>query len=199
MTPYGQMPMFNALQQQQLLQLQQQQLLLQQQQQQIMTAGFFGIGAQTSNPGTEQSFANNSNAPMIANNSNASFTSSLHGLSEQRGSDGPHSQYQQGDPDLRCENCDKQFNNRFQLQTHLKAHKKCSQCDFEASGKLVVLHEEEVHALLNGMPIPRLPSLDTPEDIEKWIADRKKKYPTDENVRKKEAEEQEKIARGEII
>lgn len=40
---------------------------------------------------------------------------------------------------------------------------------------------------------------DTPEEIAKWIADRKKKYPTDANIHAKELEEQERIARGEVI
>ncbi|KAL8574489.1 hypothetical protein ACOMHN_060159 [Nucella lapillus] len=42
-------------------------------------------------------------------------------------------------------------------------------------------------------------SMDTAEDIKKWIADRKRNYPSEENLARKEKERAEKTARGELI
>lgn len=53
---------------------------------------------------------------------------------------------------------------------------------------------------INGIKIPGYnKSLDTPEDIAKWRAERKANYPTSANIAKKEKERQERIARGEFI
>ncbi|CAG8442711.1 6538_t:CDS:2 [Ambispora leptoticha] len=41
--------------------------------------------------------------------------------------------------------------------------------------------------------------LETPEEIAKWIEERKKRYPTDANIAKKKQEEEERAARGELI
>ncbi|CAG8437127.1 10656_t:CDS:2 [Ambispora gerdemannii] len=41
--------------------------------------------------------------------------------------------------------------------------------------------------------------LETPEEIAKWIEERKKRYPTDANIAKKKQQEAERIARGEMI
>ncbi|KNC96378.1 uncharacterized protein SPPG_08277 [Spizellomyces punctatus DAOM BR117] len=99
---------------------------------------------------------------------------------------------------FRCDTCEKSFDARSQYITHNQTHVKCSECDFEASKKTVRLHEEEVHAMIDGVK-KTFVSLEAPEDIEKWIAERKKRYPTDENIRKKQQEEEERIARGEVI
>ncbi|KAJ3338721.1 hypothetical protein HDU93_009127 [Gonapodya sp. JEL0774] len=52
-----------------------------------------------------------------------------------------------------------------------------------------------------GLPILLPPSirLDTPEDIAKWLADRKKHWPSDSNVKRKMEEEEEKRKRGELV
>ncbi|KAG0345517.1 hypothetical protein BG004_003657 [Podila humilis] len=47
--------------------------------------------------------------------------------------------------------------------------------------------------------LPKLPSLDTPEDIANWIAQRRKAWPTESNILKKEQEKQEMIAKGQIV
>lgn len=43
----------------------------------------------------------------------------------------------------------------------------------------------------------RIGKLDNPEEIKKWRDERKKRYPTKENIEKKQAEIKEKIKRGE--
>lgn len=43
-----------------------------------------------------------------------------------------------------------------------------------------------------------LPSLNTPEEIARYRAERRKNFPTDANVKKKQEEDDEKRKRGEI-
>ncbi|KAF9427809.1 nuclear fragile X mental retardation protein interacting protein 1 [Podila epigama] len=47
--------------------------------------------------------------------------------------------------------------------------------------------------------LPKLPALDTPEDIANWIAQRRRAWPTESNIQKKELERQEMIAKGQIV
>ncbi|KAG0046098.1 hypothetical protein BGZ83_008709 [Gryganskiella cystojenkinii] len=46
---------------------------------------------------------------------------------------------------------------------------------------------------------PLTPTLNTPEDIAAWIALRRKQWPTESNIQKKEQERQEMIAKGQIV
>ncbi|GJJ72467.1 nuclear fragile X mental retardation-interacting protein 1 [Entomortierella parvispora] len=46
---------------------------------------------------------------------------------------------------------------------------------------------------------PLAPKLNTPEDIAAWIAQRRKQWPTETNIQKKEQERQEMIAKGQIV
>ncbi|KAF9926897.1 hypothetical protein FBU30_003618 [Linnemannia zychae] len=46
---------------------------------------------------------------------------------------------------------------------------------------------------------PLAPKLNTPEEIAEWIAQRRKAWPTEANIQKKEQERQEMIAKGQII
>eukprot|EP01135_Chromosphaera_perkinsii_P011191 Nk52_evm18s2356 gene=Nk52_evmTU18s2356 len=113
---------------------------------------------------------------------------------------------------LQCLPCGKTFKNVRERMNHDKTHVKCSfdQCSFSASKKCVEAHKVELH----GMPDKRRGGdapdkaasvnyaalfnikLDTPEDIEKWRAERRKKYPTDANIAKKKEAEQDKKDAG---
>ncbi|KAI8822601.1 uncharacterized protein EV422DRAFT_524684 [Fimicolochytrium jonesii] len=97
-----------------------------------------------------------------------------------------------------CENCEKTFEVESQYRTHCKQHVKCSECEFEASKKVVRGHEEEVHAIVDGVKRTFV-SKDTPEEIAQWIQERKKKYPTEANIRAKTLAEQERHNRGDVI
>ncbi|KAK3820414.1 MAG: hypothetical protein J3Q66DRAFT_439390 [Benniella sp.] len=46
---------------------------------------------------------------------------------------------------------------------------------------------------------PRAPVLKTPEDIAAWIAERRKAWPTQANIQKKEQERQEMVAKGQVV
>lgn len=63
-------------------------------------------------------------------------------------------------------------------------------CPFKALPKLV-----SAHAVVHTRA---LPSLNTPEEIARYRAERRKNFPTDANVKKKQEEEEEKRKRGEI-
>lgn len=45
-----------------------------------------------------------------------------------------------------CKTCEKTFNGARQHETHMSLHKKCPECDFEASKKVLNLHIEECHS-----------------------------------------------------
>ncbi|XP_043271031.1 uncharacterized protein [Venturia canescens] len=103
------------------------------------------------------------------------------------------------DPSSRyCEVCDREFETSDLLRRHVETHTTCDidGCTFSAHPKLVEKHVQMQHR--TGL-YHRIKHISTPEDIEKWIMERKKKYPTKAVVEAKKAERLEKIERGEII
>ncbi|KAI8812084.1 nuclear fragile X mental retardation-interacting protein 1-domain-containing protein [Cladochytrium replicatum] len=92
-----------------------------------------------------------------------------------------------------CDNCEKQYSTRNHYEAHLATHVKCTQCDFEATKKFLTLHEEEMHPRINLRV-----SLESPEEIAQWIEERKRNYPTNENILKKKqkADEAKKDGSG---
>ncbi|KAJ3169884.1 nuclear fragile X mental retardation protein interacting protein 1 [Geranomyces variabilis] len=101
-------------------------------------------------------------------------------------------------PRFRCEGCDKAFHIESQYRTHCETHVKCDHCDFRASQRVVRTHAETVHAEILESAKPAYVSKDSPEEIAQWIADRKKKYPTEANILARQAEMEARIARGEL-
>lgn len=77
------------------------------------------------------------------------------------------------------------------LKAHCDAHIKCAKCDFTASRKLVNAHFSSVHGKFSGggfksvsIAVPgcrvqrfRICVGNSPDDIKKWIQERKKKFP----------------------
>ncbi|KAL6258607.1 hypothetical protein P5V15_010561 [Pogonomyrmex californicus] len=97
-----------------------------------------------------------------------------------------------------CEVCDRDFPSEAILAEHKSAHMTCGidGCTFSAHPLLVQKHISMQHR--TGL-YQRMKNLSTPEEIEKWIMERKKKYPTANNIKLRQAEEMEKLQRGEII
>ncbi|KAG5324931.1 NUFP1 protein, partial [Pseudoatta argentina] len=97
-----------------------------------------------------------------------------------------------------CEVCDRDFPSEDDLSDHKRIHMVCGidGCTFSAHPSLVQKHISMQHR--SGL-YQKLKNLSTPEDIEKWIKERKKKYPTEDNIKLRKAEELEKVQRGEII
>ena len=60
-----------------------------------------------------------------------------------------------------------------------------------------ILEKHIMHQHLSGL-YNRIPQGNSPEEIAKWKAERRKNFPTREKVEAKEAERQEQISRGEL-
>ncbi|XP_060551200.1 FMR1-interacting protein NUFIP1-like [Ruditapes philippinarum] len=97
-----------------------------------------------------------------------------------------------------CDSCDRGYKDEDKYKLHLDQHQKCPKegCTYVAAGKLVQLHIKLHH---NTGLAKKIWSLESQEDIQKWIDERKKNFPTAENIEKKKAILAERIARGEVI
>ncbi|CAL1293237.1 unnamed protein product [Larinioides sclopetarius] len=104
----------------------------------------------------------------------------------------------EGNKPYACDTCDRAFAVEQELKFHLSEHIKCSaeNCDFEAHPKIVFLHKKMQHETGYAEAINKLKDA---EEIAKWRAERKRRFPTAENIRKRKAEQAEKEARGEVI
>lgn len=99
---------------------------------------------------------------------------------------------------MSCDTCDRSFSTPEQLKKHLEQHRVCgiNGCQFVAHEKVVEKHIEMQH--VTGLYY-RMKKVDTPEDIAKWIAERKKRYPSKENIEKRQKEQEERLKRGERL
>uniref|UniRef100_A0A0K8T3S1 C2H2-type domain-containing protein n=2 Tax=Lygus hesperus TaxID=30085 RepID=A0A0K8T3S1_LYGHE len=100
--------------------------------------------------------------------------------------------------DFLCETCDRSWTTPEELEEHVASHVVCGAdgCTFTAHPKVVDLHYKMQHA--TGLFV-KIPKTSDSKEIEAWIAERKKRYPTKERVDVLEAEKKEKIARGEVL
>lgn len=92
---------------------------------------------------------------------------------------------------FRCEPCNLELDSHAALQSHKQSHVKCSSCDFEGAPKVVKGHFQSVHGKFSGsgfktvtVAIPGCPVQrfricvgNRPEDVQKWIEERKKRFP----------------------
>lgn len=97
-----------------------------------------------------------------------------------------------------CDACERGFANAGQLKHHMQQHRVCGidGCKFVAHEKIVEKHINMQH--ITGLYY-RIAQTNTPEDIAKWIEERKKKYPTKENIEKRQKQQEEMMKRGERI
>ena len=90
-----------------------------------------------------------------------------------------------------CDACELSLDSEQALKSHRKSHVKCTVCSFEAAPKVVKGHFQSVHGKFSvsgfktvtiavpGCRVQRFKICvgSHPEDIQKWIADRKKRFP----------------------
>ncbi|CAB1422246.1 unnamed protein product [Pleuronectes platessa] len=81
-----------------------------------------------------------------------------------------------------CDTCERGFKNQDKYDEHMAQHVKCSvpDCSFTAHEKIVSIHWRNNHA-----PGTKRIKLDTAEEIAKWKEERRKNYPTLQNIEKK--------------
>lgn len=96
-----------------------------------------------------------------------------------------------------CEPCDKSFKKSIDYQAHCKTHEKCShpECSFFASKKVVTAHYLSRHGEYagNGYKLVEVEGQRfnlllgySPEEIDEWKKERRKKFPTKERVQEKQ-------------
>jgi len=97
-----------------------------------------------------------------------------------------------------CDVCEKGFQSPSQLKEHESEHATCGidGCGYTAHQD--ILEKHIMHQHLSGL-YNRIPQGNSPEEIAKWKAERRKNFPTREKVEAKEAERQEQISRGEVM
>ncbi|KAH9514803.1 hypothetical protein Btru_023676 [Bulinus truncatus] len=97
-----------------------------------------------------------------------------------------------------CDICDRGFKNEELYKQHTDGHIKCTyrDCPFFAAPKLVQLHMSMQH---KGGLAKKVWGLESDDDVSKWREERKKNFPTLENIERKKTDDAEKLARGERI
>lgn len=100
--------------------------------------------------------------------------------------------------DLWCETCDRDFPCKAQMESHQGEHKTCgiAGCKFTGHPSIMERHVKQQHE--SGL-FEKLKNVDSPEDIAKWRADRRKNYPTRENIDLKQMAREARKERGEKL
>lgn len=143
------------------------------------STGFYAHGAASQS----QSYAGNASA--------TSYHSSHPGSTTTPTNEYPRKRLRREDAVFRCEPCDLDLDSQVALQSHKKSHVKCSSCDFEGAPKVVKGHFQSAHGKFSGsgfktvtVAVPGCPMQrfricvgNRPEDVQKWIEERKKRFP----------------------
>lgn len=98
-----------------------------------------------------------------------------------------------------CKYCREGFSSENELFQHRKSHERCpfEDCQFNASGKVIAEHVQRVHMKTNSLV--KIQDLTTPEQVEKWREERRKRYPTSANVSLRQQAQEARFQRGEKL
>ncbi|ORX50467.1 hypothetical protein DM01DRAFT_1337644 [Hesseltinella vesiculosa] len=102
--------------------------------------------------------------------------------------------------------CDRWYKSDLAYQQHCKQHVKCPDChDFYGIPAMIASHQAQAHGKNDnekkkpdGIVPLNAPKLQTQEEIDAWIAARKRNWPSSQNVERKKREADERHARGEL-
>ncbi|XP_030837700.1 nuclear fragile X mental retardation-interacting protein 1 [Strongylocentrotus purpuratus] len=96
-----------------------------------------------------------------------------------------------------CDVCDRGFQSDEELKSHIAEHVKCEEkdCRFVGHPKVVKLH----HKLHHGPGSRKIKWLDTPDEIQKWRNERKRNFPTAENIAKKGVKIGQREEQGNVL
>lgn len=99
-----------------------------------------------------------------------------------------------------CKYCREGFSGENELYQHRKAHERCpfEDCKFNANAKVIAEHIQRVH-VQKGNALVKIQDLTTPEQIEKWKEERRKRFPTTANVLLRQQAQEERFQRGEKL
>lgn len=98
-----------------------------------------------------------------------------------------------------CKFCREGFKSESELVQHRRNHDRCPYegCKFNANAKVVAEHIQRLHLKTNALV--KIQDLTTPEQIEKWREERRKRYPTTANVQLRQQAREERCSRGERL
>ncbi|KAF0695717.1 Aste57867_13481 [Aphanomyces stellatus] len=111
---------------------------------------------------------------------------------------------------FQCEPCEKQFSMKSQFDAHVLTHEQCwaPECEFKASKRVVTCHYQTAHGQYAGSGLKEIEIEgqtfkvlvgNSPEDIRKWREERRKKWPSDANVKRKVDERDERTQAGDVM
>ena len=101
--------------------------------------------------------------------------------------------YPHSDWGMFCKPCRKDFPNQFEYQRHIGEHENCPfpECGFQASVRSLDYHIDKVHMVLNFDQIQI--------DDDKWIAERKRRFPSTKRAQLRREKQLERFKRGERL
>ncbi|XP_050306782.1 FMR1-interacting protein NUFIP1-like [Anthonomus grandis grandis] len=94
-----------------------------------------------------------------------------------------------------CDTCERDFYTQEQFDKHMSEHRTCNLdgCTFTAHEKIIEKHIRMQHS--TGL-FEKIKKINSPEEIAKWIEERKKNYPSKENIEKRYQLQEEKLKKG---
>ncbi|XP_049536532.1 nuclear fragile X mental retardation-interacting protein 1 [Anopheles darlingi] len=100
---------------------------------------------------------------------------------------------------LWCEGCDVNCKSEEEYQRHIESHRPCEVpgCTFVGHPMVMKKHARKVHSEENTHESQR--AMPSPEEIEQWKEERRKRFPTKQNIILRQLAQEERIKRGERI